>query len=408
MKKFMSFVLVFMTSVVMMAADFEEDGVSYGILSSEDHTVEVVNNNSAYVGDLVIPARVQHDGVMYTVVALHFQAFFKCTELYSVSIPETVEDMGEYSFTQCTSLQEVLLPSNAVSIPNGMFWGCSSLKSITLPEGITQIGEYAFSNCSVLEEINMPAGIDNIGKAAFMGTALKEFTLPDKVVDLSPFVLALTTRLEKVTLHNNLETIGECAFQGNTAMRTIILPEKLKSIAASAFAQCISLSEIRIPDGITAIPEKCFYNDMALQTVVMGKSVTTIGSECFARYNSTTTAPQLKNVYLCASEIVSGGDTFIDEACQKATLHVPSELVEAYKAQPGWQRFCVVAIKDGELSSVEAVNSEGVWKADACYSIDGKLLHFGGKGSMTGCDRYMNNGIMISGGKKIVCNAMMR
>lgn len=408
MKKLLSFVFAVMTSVFMMAADFEEDGISYGILSDDDRTVEVVNNNSAYVGDLVIPARVQHDGVMYTVVALHFQAFFKCADLYSVSIPETVEDMGEYSFTQCTSLQEVTLPSNAVSIPDGMFWGCSSLKKITLPDGVTQIGEYAFSNCSALEEINLPAGIDNIGKAAFMGTALKEFVLPDKVVDLSPFVLALTTRLEKVTLHDKLQTIGECAFQGNTAMRTVALPETLKSIAASAFAQCVALSEIRIPDGITAISDKCFYNDMALQTVVMGKAVTTIGSECFARYKNTATAPQLKDVYLCAPEIVSGGDSFIDEACRKATLHVPSELVEAYKAQPGWQRFSVVAIKDGDLSAVEAVNAVAAKKSDTCYTLDGKLIRLGGKGTVMYSGNRMSNGIMISGGKKISCHAISR
>ena len=72
MQKLLSFVFAVMTSVFMMAADFEEDGISYGILSDDDRTVEVVNNNSAYVGDLVIPARVQHDGVMYIVVALYF------------------------------------------------------------------------------------------------------------------------------------------------------------------------------------------------------------------------------------------------------------------------------------------------------------------------------------------------
>lgn len=387
MKKLISLISAVMASMSVFAATFEQDGISYDILSAEDHTVEVVNNKSSYVGDVVIPARVQYDGVTYEVAALHFQAFFKCTDLYSVSIPETVTDLGAYSFTQCTSLEKVELPSNAVAIPNGMFWGCSSLKSINLPSGVKEIGEYAFANCSAFEEINLSNNIESIGKAAFMGTALKEFILPDKVVSLSPYMLALTTKLDNVVLHDKLKTIGECAFQGNTAMRTLELPEGLQSIDASAFAQCVALTDIKIPDGITALPAKCFYNDMALQTVVLGKNVSVIGSDCFARYKLTTTSPQLKDVYLYAQEIVSGGDSFIDEACEKATLHVPAVLVEAYKAQSGWQRFNVVAITDGESSAVNIINSDNK-KDNSYYSLDGKLL------------RNADRGVTIYNGKK--------
>lgn len=391
MRKTMLMLLALIVSVNVGAVDFEEDGISYGILSADGHTVEVVNNNSAYVGDVVIPARVSHDGTTYTVAAIHFQAFFKCADLHSVSIPETVADMGRYSFTQCTSLEEVTLPKNATAIPDGMFWGCTSLKSVELPAGVTEIGEYAFANCSALKDITLPSGLVFMGKAALMGTAIESFTLPQGVTDLQPYLLALTTKLSSVTLHNRLSTIGECAFQGNTQLTTISIPESVTIIEASAFAQCPQLESIAIPDGVTLLPEKCFYNDMALRRVVVGKGVTSVGADCFARYKGTATAPRLEDVYLLSDVLVSGGESFLDEACAKATLHVPSALVEAYKAQPGWQRFNVVAIKDGELSGIGSVK--------AAAAVSKHIYTIGG----IRCGKA-RRGITVADGKKIINN----
>lgn len=381
LKKSITLVFAIASVVTMFAADFDEDGISYDIISEEQKTVEVVNNNSSYVGDVVIPSRVTHEGVVYKVAAIHFQAFFKCADLYSVSIPETVTDMGQYSFTQCTSLQTVQLPSNAVSIPNGMFWGCTSLKTVEIPSGVTEIGDYAFANCTSLESVNLPDGIEYMGKAALMGTALKEFILPPRLVDMSPFLLALTTKLENVRLHDKVETLGECVFQGNTALHAVTLPKSLKSIDASAFAQCPGLQEIVIPDGITSLPANCFFNDMALRKVVLGRGVSTIGADCFARYKNNSSAPQLRDVYLLSDAIVSGGENFIDEAYQNAVLHVKSELVEAYKSQPGWMRFAsIVAISDGELSGITAVGKAGSDKTLLRYGIGGTLWQGRGRG----------------------------
>lgn len=391
MRKTMLIMLSLIMSVSAIAASFEEDGISYDILSDEEHTVEVVNNNSAYVGDVVIPARVQHEGVMYTVAAIHFQAFFKCTQLYSVSIPETVTDMGRYSFTQCTSLEEVTLPKNAAVIPDGMFWGCTSLKGVALPSGVTEIGDYAFANCSALQDINLPAGLTFIGKAALMGTAITSFTLPQGVTELSPYLLALTTKLSSVTLHDKLSVIGECAFQGNTLLTTVSIPQSVTTIEASAFAQCPLLESMTIPSGVTSLPEKCFYNDMALKRIVIGKGVTAIGADCFARYKNTTASPRLEDVYLCAGAVVSGGESFLDEACANATLHVPAALTEAYKAQPGWQRFNIVAISDGELSAINSVKADRHTDMQT-YTVGGSRC------------QASQRGIVIRDGKKFMNN----
>lgn len=391
MKKFLFLTMALMMSLFAVAGtDFEVDGISYGILSEDELTAEVVYNNGAYEGDVTIPARVTNDGKTYTVTALHNQAFFQCANLYAVSIPATVTDLGQYTFSGCTNLASVELPDGLTTIPNGAFYGCTALSDVTLPQSVETIGDYGFSNCSSLKQINMPSALTWLGKAALMGTALEEFELPQGVTQLSPYVLALTTKLSKVTLHDDLTAICECALQGNTAIKTIVLPANLEVIEASAFAQCVALEDITIPDGVTALPEKCFYNDMNLKRIVIGSGVTSIGADCFARYKGTTTAPQLADVYLTAPSMVSGGESFLDAACAKATLHVPATLVESYKAQTDWGRFSqIVAIADGELTHIGGILIAP--SADnKTYTLDGRLAP------------QDHRGIVIVNGKKMV------
>ncbi len=393
MKKFLFLAMALVASLYGMAAvDFELDGINYGILSEDENTVEVVYNNGQYVGDVTIPARVSFNGTTYTVTAIHNQAFFKCADLYSVSIPATVTDLGQYTFSGCSSLQSVELPAGLTAVPNGTFYGCSSLQSITLPETVESIGDYGFSNCSSLSAINMPASVTSLGKAALMATSLQEFTVPQGVTELSPYVLALTTNLKTVDIHDGVTVIGECALQGNLSMTTVQLPASLNRIDASAFAQCLSLQEITVPDGITSLSAKCFYNDMALKKVVLGSGVTEIGDDCFARYKDTKDEPRLTDVYLKAETLVSGGGSFLDAACEQATLHVPSDLVEAYKAQADWARFSsITAIKDGELAGINAIIAAGKKHCNGMtYTVDGRLAPASFRG------------IVVKGGRKIV------
>ena len=392
MKKILFLFLALMTGLSVVAAtDFEEDGISYAILSEDGLTAEVVYNNGAYVGDIAIPARVTHDGKTYTVTALHNQAFFKCTDLYAVSIPATVTDLGQYTFSGCTNLASLELPDGLTAIPNGTFYGCTALTAVTLPETVASLGDFCFSNCSSLSQINMPASISAMGKAALMGTALEQFVLPQGLAELPAYALSLTTRLTSVTLHEGTTAIGECALQGCTALKTVALPSSLQTIGASAFAQCLALEGMTVPDGVTALPDKCFYNDMSLQRIVVGSGVITIGADCFARYKNTTTAPRLADVYLTASAVVSGGESFIDAACAQATLHVPAALVDAYKAQTAWARFgSVVAIADGELTGIGNVTWQPASGDGRAYTLDGRLAASG------------QRGIVIVNGKKTV------
>lgn len=371
----------------LCAQSFTEDGIHYDISDAEQRTLTVVRGDGDYVGDVTIPARVDHDGVTYTVTALHDQAFFQCADLAAITIPATVTDLGRYSFSQCTSLAQVSLPQGIETIPEGCFVYCSSLTSVELPESVSEIEGYGFGYCSSLSQLNLSDRITYLGDMALIGTALPSFSLPASLARVPKYIVALNTALTSVTLHDGVTSIGECAFQGDPLLTAITLPASVTEIEASAFAQCTSLTSVTVPDGVTAIPARCFYNDMALQKVVLGKGVTSIGTDAFARYK--TDKPQLKDVYLAAEQVVSGGDSFIDAACAQATLHVPVSLLDSYKANNAWKRFsCIVAIADGELTAVESVSVQPANDATPYYNIGGQRVNANTKG------------IVIHGGKK--------
>ena len=74
-------------------------------------------------------------------------AFYGCSSLITVKIPNTVKVIREYAFTKCNSLESVSIPNSVTIIRMHTFERCTSLKSIVIPESVEQIGEYAFYLC---------------------------------------------------------------------------------------------------------------------------------------------------------------------------------------------------------------------------------------------------------------------
>lgn len=66
----------------------------------------------------------------------------------------SVTIIGAYAFFNCSSLISIIIPDNVVSIENGAFYGCSNMSSITIGSGVTNIGNYAFNNCINLSNVH--------------------------------------------------------------------------------------------------------------------------------------------------------------------------------------------------------------------------------------------------------------
>lgn len=93
-------------------------------------------------------------------------AFYYCTALESVEIPESITELNGSVFGNCTALQSIGLPSGLQTIGSGCFYSCMNLTGIDIPETVTSIGEYAFFNCPLLKEIRLTKNTASIGAYA--------------------------------------------------------------------------------------------------------------------------------------------------------------------------------------------------------------------------------------------------
>ena len=71
----------------------------------------------------------------------------------SVTIPDSVTEIGYAAFASCRSLTSVTLGNGVTSIGDYAFYECSSLTSVTIPDSVTSIGEGAFYDCSSLTSV---------------------------------------------------------------------------------------------------------------------------------------------------------------------------------------------------------------------------------------------------------------
>ena len=139
----------------------------YYYIPSSLRTVEITNAtqlsygafyNCSMLTDIILP-----DGV----TSISKNAFTNCRSLTSITIPDGVTSIGERACSCCISLTSITIPDSVTSIGDDAFIGCSSLTSITIPDGVTSIGEFAFSRCSSLTIITIPDGVTSIGYYTF-------------------------------------------------------------------------------------------------------------------------------------------------------------------------------------------------------------------------------------------------
>ena len=141
------------------------DGINYR-LNEETKTAKVIEKDG-YEGDIIIPETVVFNEVIYRVTSIEDYAFDFCENLKSITIPNSVNIIGENAFCGCKLLTAITISNNVKSIGYGTFKYCDSLTAITIPHGVTTIGEVVFEDCKNLEAITIPDSIESIGREAF-------------------------------------------------------------------------------------------------------------------------------------------------------------------------------------------------------------------------------------------------
>ncbi len=282
-------------------------------------------NMSAYSGEIVIPSQVSYLSDLYSVTSIGKNAFYDCTGLTSVTIPNSVTSIEAGAFRNCSGLTSIVvesgntkydsrndcnalietgsntlitgcnnstIPNSVTSIGNFAFWNCSGLTSITIPNSVTSIGYSAFSGCSGLTSITIPNSVISIGYSAFYGcSGLSSITVSsdNSVYDsrnncnalIETDTNTLITGCNNTTIPNSVTSIGYGAFYGCSGLTSLTIGNSVTSIGDFAFFYCTGLTSVTIPNSVTSIGRYAFSGCSGLTSINIPNNVKSIDEGTF-------------------------------------------------------------------------------------------------------------------------------
>jgi len=123
---------------------------------------------------------------LYPVFGENYKNFAGTTvEIISITIPDSVIEIGNGAFAYCSGLRLITLPKNLTEIKANTFADCKNLQTINIPETVNRIGPAAFAACISLETITLPGNIRYIGEDAFYYCSkLMRVIIPKSVPDI--------------------------------------------------------------------------------------------------------------------------------------------------------------------------------------------------------------------------------
>ena len=305
-------------------------------------------------------------------------AFADCKNLTSVTFYpndyKPVRKISGNAFRNCVSLKSITIPASVHEIERRVFEGCTSLESIVVEEGnstydsrdnCNAVIETATNTLKIgLSSTKIPNTVTTIGGGAFEGTTLKSIVIPEGVTLIENEAFKDCKSLEAVSLPNSLERIYPFAFR-NSNISSISIPVGVKYISEDVFDGCNNLSTITVSNGNTKYDSRDNCNaliETATNTILRGSSstvipnsVTTIGRNAFrgSKIAKIVIPASVKNIGQWAFQdckslttVVCKSKSVIDvsgllpfDPLPNATLYVPAESIEAYKAANEWSKF---------------------------------------------------------------------
>lgn len=329
------------------------------LVTTPTNQVEVVAGENKYSGDITIPATTIFNGQKCDVVGIAEEAFYDCSALISITIPNSMKHIGEYAFRGCYALEKTNFVgdiadwceikfggayANPMSASKNLYLNNQEVKDLVIPNTVDSIHAYAFDCGNSITSVALPNSVVYIGEGAFYRTYINEIIIPNSVTSIEERVLSSCNALTSIIVEdgnpvydsrdnsnaiietnsntliagcattdipNTIMHIGPYAFSYLSSLKAVEIPNSVVTIGDFAFYACSSLKSITIPNSVSHIGDWALYACYSLNSIVVeeGNSVYDSRNNCNAIIETATNSL----IVACQNTVIPEGVTNIGE-----------------------------------------------------------------------------------------------
>ena len=254
-------------------------------------------------------------------------AAFEFVELTSISLPQSLEEIGSNSFYGITTTKNIVLPPNLKTIGDYAFTRCSALTAIVIPSSVTYIGNNPFLGCSNIESVTVEAG----------NTVFDSRDNCNAIIETSNNMLIFGC--QNTVIPNTVTRLADQCFRGQSKLTEMIIPEQIEEIPMYTFCECYGL-----------------------KSVTLHANIKSIGENAFSSTNLTSVIAKMP------APVAIAANDFSSRA--NATLYVPFGCKAAYQAADYWKEFKDIV----ELSTDISQLTDAIYIKPFKSGIDGNRM----------------------------------
>ena len=343
-------------AAIASAEVFVIDGIKFSVTDEVSQTVTVVGWDKKYFAEitdptnpsvgnvdedllgpenLVLPWRVLYNGLYYKVTSIDDDAFSECLSMKTLTIPNSIQEIGSYAFQGCINLKSVKVQwTKPLEIDESVFDGIdisgndddpasgvslyvlqgydATYRAAEVWKDFKYVATYADLDINMIfadeyvKEICV-ANWDSNGDgeltyrearavtdlgAAFVGdeniTSFDEFRSFGYVTSVGQACFKGCSNLKSITFPPSVTNVGHEAFVGCTALTNVVFQSKVKTIDSRAFYGCSALTTFTLPTSLVTIGDHAFDGCSSVKGFKIPDNVSSIGEGAFANCSSNT------------------------------------------------------------------------------------------------------------------------